>query len=66
MNKLKKKIYKIEARFIYEGYFEVKAKNKNEARDYVGKYCDQFVGSIKPDGNVENWSVNASPIKEIK
>jgi hypothetical protein len=40
----KHKRYSVKTRFIFEGFFVVKAKNKIQAREYVEQHCGLVIG----------------------
>jgi len=62
------KTYKIKTSFVFDGYFEVVAENKSQAREFVGKHCGLVIGgdirSTLPDDMV-NWEFDVHPKKVI-
>lgn len=63
-----KKTYQVETRFEFTGTFEVKAKSKQEAIEYVQKHCGLVIGgdihSSLPDEDI-NWEFPVHPKKVI-
>lgn len=61
-----KKTYKVKTRFIFEGEFEVKANNKEQAKEYILKHCGLVIGgdihTTLPDAT---WDFNVHPTKQI-
>ena len=59
---MKKKVYRIRIRYIFEGIFEVVAENKEDARQKVLQNCGLVMGgsihSTLPDDEI-NFSSNA-------
>ena len=59
---MKKKVYRIRIRYIFEGVFEVVAENKEDARQKVLQNCGLVMGgsihSTLPDDEI-NFSSNA-------
>jgi hypothetical protein len=43
--------YKVNTKFVFEGYFEIEADNRNEAKRLVGENCGLVMGgNIHTDG----------------
>ncbi|MDL2228306.1 hypothetical protein LJC25_01995 [Bacteroidales bacterium OttesenSCG-928-K03] len=63
------KIFQVKTKFIFEGIFEVKAQDKEQARAYIEKHCGLVIGgdihSTLPNEIVE-WNFSVHPKKEIK
>ena len=65
---MKKRVYKVRTRYIFEGVFEVVAKSREEARQKVIQNCGLVMGgnihSTLPDEEV-NWAFDRHPNKRI-
>ena len=65
-----KKEYKIKTKFVFEGYFTVKAYDKSQAREYVEKHCGLLLGgdihTTLPDEIITDWIFNVHPKKIIR
>ena len=65
---MKKKVYRVRTRFIFEGVFEIVAESKEEARQKVLQDCGLVMGgsihSTLPDDEI-NWAFNRHPNKRI-
>lgn len=65
-----KKEYKIKTKFVFEGYFTVKAYDKSQAREYVEKHCGLLLGgdihTTLPDEIIIDWIFNVHPKKIIR
>ena len=63
-----KKPYKVRTRFIFEGDFEVKADEKEQAKEYVERHCGLVIGgnihSTIPSDTID-WNFNVHPSKII-
>lgn len=61
--------YKVKTRFVFEGEFEVNAKNKEQASEYVGKHCGLVIGgdihTSLPDEIIPTWDFEIHPTKQI-
>lgn len=62
------KTFDIRTRFIFDGVFEVKAKNGKEAIEKVEKHCGLVIGgdihSTLPEDEID-WEFNVHPEKRI-
>ena len=65
---MKKKVYRVRTRYIFEGVFEIVAESKDEARQKVLQDCGLVMnGSIHstlPDDEI-NWAFDIHPNKQI-
>ena len=65
---MKKKVYRIRMRYIFEGVFEVVAESKEDARQKVLQNCGLVMGgsihSTLPDDEI-NWTFDKHPNKHI-
>ena len=65
---MKKKVYRIRMRYIFEGVFEVVAESKENARQKVLLNCGLVMGgsihSTLPDDEI-NWAFDIHPNKKI-
>jgi len=65
---MKKKVYRVRTRYIFEGVFEIVAESKEEARQKVLQDCGLVMnGSIHstlPDDEI-NWAFDRHPNKRI-
>ena len=65
---MKKKVYRVRTRYIFEGVFEIVAESKEEARQKVLQDCGLVMGgsihSTLPDDEI-NWAFNRHPNKRI-
>ena len=63
------KTFQVKTKFIFEGIFEVKAQNREQAREFIEKHCGLVIGgnihSTLPDEDI-NWEFSVHPEKEIK
>ena len=61
---MKKKVYRIRMRYIFEGVFEVVAESRESARQKIIQDCGLVMGgsihSTLPDDEV-NWAFSTSP-----
>jgi hypothetical protein len=62
------KVYKVKTRFVFEGFFKVKAESKTEARELVLNNCGMVMGSgiqsTLEDDDVD-WNFSCHPDKKI-
>jgi hypothetical protein len=62
------KVYKVKTRFVFEGFFKVKAESKKEARELVLNNCGMVMGSgiqsTLEDDDVD-WDFICHPDKKI-
>ena len=65
---MKKKVYRVRTRYIFEGVFEIVAESQEEARQKVLQDCGLVMnGSIHstlPDDEI-NWAFDRHPNKRI-
>ena len=65
---MKKKVYRVRTRYIFEGVFEIFAESKEEARQKVLQDCALVMGgsihSTLPDDEI-NWAFDIHPNKQI-
>lgn len=65
---MKKKVYRVRTQYLFEGVFDVVAKNKEDARQKVIQDCGMVMGGsihcTLPDEEV-NWTFNRHPNKRI-
>ena len=65
---MKKKVYRIRMRYIFEGFFEMVAESKEDARQKVLQNCGLVMGgsihSTLPDDEVD-WAFDRHPNKRI-
>ena len=65
---MKKKVYRVQTQYIFEGVFDVVAESKEDARQKVIQNCGMVMGgnvhSTLPDGEV-NWAFDIHPDKKI-
>ena len=65
---MKKKVYRVRTRYIFEGVFEIVAESKEEARQKVLQDCglvmDGSIHSTLPDDEI-NWAFDRHPNKRI-
>lgn len=63
------KTYRVKTQFVFEGEFEIRAKNREQAAEYVAKHCGLVIGgdihSSLPD-NMVDWDFPVHPNKKIK
>ena len=63
------KTYKVKTKFVFEGYFEIEANSKNQAREMVEKHCALVMGgnihTTLPDETVKDWVFNTHPDKKV-
>lgn len=61
---MKKKVYRVRTRYIFEGVFEVVAESRKEARQKVIRDCGMVMGgnvySTLPDEEI-NWAFSSHP-----
>ena len=61
---MKKKIYRVRTQYIFDGVFDVVAKNKEDARQKVLQKCGLVMGgsihSTLPDDEI-NWAFDKHP-----
>ena len=61
---MKKRVYRVRTRYIFEGVFEIVAESKEEARQKVRQDCGLVMGgnihSTLPDEEV-NWAFSIHP-----
>ena len=61
---MKKKVYRIRMRYIFEGVFEVVAESKEDARQKILQHCELVIGgsihNTLPDDEI-NWAFSTSP-----
>lgn len=61
---MKKKVYRVRTRYIFEGVFEVVAESREEARQKVIRDCGMVMGgnvySTLPDEEI-NWAFSSHP-----
>lgn len=65
---MKKKVYRVRTQYIFDGVFDVVAKNKEDARQKVLQKCGLVMGgsihSTLPDDEI-NWAFDKHPNKHI-
>ena len=65
---MKKKVYRVRTQYIFDGVFDVVAKNKEDARQKVLQDCGLVMGgsihSTLPDDEI-NWAFDIHPNKQI-
>ena len=65
---MKKKVYRVRTQYLFEGVFDVVAKNKEDARQKVIQDCGMVMGGsihcTLPDEEI-NWTFNRHPNKRI-
>ena len=65
---MKKKVYRVRTRYIFEGVFDVVAESKEDARQKVLQDCGLVMGgsihSTLPDDEI-NWAFDIHPNKQI-
>ena len=65
---MKKRVYRVRTRYIFEGVFEVVAESREEARQKVIQDCGMVMGgnihSTLPDEEI-NWAFDRHPNKRI-
>ncbi len=60
--------YQLSVDFIFSGKFIIKAESREQAWEWVAKYCGMVIGSIQstlPDESVD-WEFPMHPEKKIK
>ena len=61
-------IYNIKNKFVFDGYFYINAKSRQQAKEYVEKHCGLIIGrdihSTLPDEDVD-WDFPVHPNKII-
>ena len=74
---MKKKVYRVQTQYLFEGVFEVVAKSKEEARQKVLQNCGLVMGgsihSTLPDDKINfssnalnnSWAFDRHPNKQI-
>ncbi|ERJ99474.1 hypothetical protein HMPREF1218_1811 [Hoylesella pleuritidis F0068] len=65
---MKKKVYRVRTRYIFEGVFELIAESKEDARQKILQNCGLVMGgsihSTLPDDEI-NWAFDRHPNKRI-
>ena len=65
---MKKKVYRVQTQYIFEGVFDVVAESKEDARQKVLQDCGLVMGgsihSTLPDDEI-NWAFDRQPNKRI-
>ena len=65
---MKKKVYRVRTQYIFDGVFDVVAKNKEDARQKVLQDCGMVMGgnvhNTLPDDEI-NWAFDKHPNKRI-
>ena len=65
---MKKKVYRVRTQYIFDGVFDVVAKNKEDARQKVIQDCGMVMGgnvhNTLPDDEI-NWAFDKHPNKRI-
>ena len=65
---MKKKVYRVRTQYIFDGVFDVVAKNKEDARQKVLQNCGLVMGGsihcTLPDDEI-NWTFDRHPNKRI-
>lgn len=65
----KQRIYKVQTQYIFEGVFEVVAKNKEEAQEKVLYHCGLVMGgdihSTLPEEEI-TWDFSTHPQEKIR
>ena len=65
---MKKKVYRVQTQYIFEGVFDVVAESKEDARQKVLQDCGLVMGgsihSTLPDDEI-NWAFERHPNKRI-
>ena len=65
---MKKKVYRVQTQYIFEGVFEVVAESKEDAQQKVLQNCGLVMGgsiySTLPDDEI-NWAFDRHPNKRI-
>ena len=65
---MKKKVYRVQTQYIFEGVFDVVAESKEDARQKVLQDCELVMGgsihSTLPDDEI-NWAFDRHPNKRI-
>ena len=65
---MKKKVYRVQTQYIFEGVFDVVAESKEDARQKVLQDCGLVMGgrihSTLPDDEI-NWAFDRHPNKRI-
>lgn len=63
-----KKTYSVPTRYVFEGTFKVKAKNREEAKEKNLKHCGMVMGSgiqtTLPDNEID-WTFCNHPYKQV-
>jgi hypothetical protein len=66
---MRKKIYKVKTRFIFEGEFEVYASNKEHAKECIEKHCGLVIGgnihTSLPNEIIPNWKFSVHGDKKV-
>jgi len=61
--------YKVKVKFIFEGTFDVNAKDGFQAREYVEKHCGLIIGrdihTSLSDDEIPTWDFPVHPDKKI-
>ena len=65
---MKKKVYRVQTQYVFEGVFEVVAESKEDAQQKVLQDCGLVMGgsihSTLPDDEI-NWAFDIHPNKQI-
>ncbi len=60
--------YKVNTKFVFEGYFEIEADNRNEAKRLVGENCGLVMGGnihTNLDDEEVDWNIDTHPDMHI-
>lgn len=60
--------YKVNTKFVFEGYFEIEADNRNEAKRLVGENCGLVMGGnihTNLDDEEVDWNFDTHPDMHI-
>ena len=62
------KTYKVKTQFIFSGHFNIQAKSKQQAKEFVLKHCGLVIGgdihSSLPSDMVD-WEFKVHPTKKV-
>lgn len=65
---MSKKTYIVKCKYIFEGEYFVKARDKKQAKEYVDKHCGLVIGgnlhTSLPDDEID-WKFNVHPTQKI-
>lgn len=68
-NQPEAKPFKVKCSFTFTGTFDVNAKNKDQAREFVEKHCGLVLGgnihSVLGDDQIPDWNFNVHPERKI-